>query len=58
MVRALTQTVRGAGLSPSQSYILFNCLLYVVYENHIIIYNKSLDIDNQNGEYFIMGSYQ
>ena len=31
MVRGLTKTVRGAGLSPAQSYILFIIVTLVVY---------------------------
>ena len=43
MVRALAQTVRGAGLSPTQSYFLFiyvdfSCLL----ENMLFINKKTL----------------
>ena len=31
MVRVLTQTARSAGLSPTQSYILFTIVALVVY---------------------------
>ena len=36
MLRALTQTARGAGLSPAQSYILFTKVALVVSKKYYL----------------------
>ena len=64
MVRALAQTVRGEGSSPSQSYILFTNVTLVVSKKILyIIYNikpylsDRLSPSNQDGFIRYVGKY-